>query len=91
MTEKILYFHMVFFSKGTRGDTVFRSKKKVKILDYFERKIRKDLHDLSINVFKEQQNIAEEYSSRGILASGMTGKAILDMIVEHYLFQVNGH
>lgn len=65
---------------------MFRSKKKVKTLDYFERKIRKDLHDLSITVFKEQQKIAEEYSSRGILASGMTGKAILDMIVEYYLF-----
>lgn len=81
--ENSVFPYGIICKKGTRGDTVFRSRKKT--IDYFERKIRKDLHDLSITVFKEQQKIAEEFNSRGILASGMTGKAILDMIIENYL------
>lgn len=55
------------------------------IRDYFNRKVRSILNDLAPIVYQEQQKIAEEHNSRGVLSSGMVAGAILEMIRENIL------
>lgn len=59
---------------------MFRRNNDKVIMDYFERKIRNTLNELDSTIYKEQQRIVEEQNARGLLSSGMTAGAILQMI-----------
>jgi hypothetical protein len=59
---------------------MFKKKQDKTITDYFERRVLSTLNDLDVVIYKEQQKIAEEYSAKGMLQSGMVASAILRMI-----------